>query len=70
MEAVSSSKTSVNIYQSTRYHIPDDNTLLRVMKAKYKNLFFVFLYPEDVGNKFLRNVDKLLPEYTVSHPRR
>jgi hypothetical protein len=28
------------------------------------------LNPERGGSKFLQNVGKLLPDYTVSHPRR
>jgi hypothetical protein len=26
-------------------------------------------YPKDAGGTFLRNVSKLLPDYTISHPK-
>jgi hypothetical protein len=28
------------------------------------------LNPEDIGNKFIQNVGKYPPDYTVAHPRR
>jgi hypothetical protein len=33
-------------------------------------LLDVFFDPDDGGSTFIRNADKLLPDYTASHPRR
>jgi hypothetical protein len=34
------------------------------------NITFIPLNPEDIGNRFIRNVGKYPPDYTVAHPRR
>jgi hypothetical protein len=33
-------------------------------------LLVLLFHPEDRGGTFLQNISELLPEYTVSHPRR
>jgi hypothetical protein len=71
MEVVRSSETSVNFYQTTRRHIPEDSSVhghrhdsLRVLNASCWFLVGYNYYPEDGGSIFLRNVEKLI---TVLH---
>jgi hypothetical protein len=45
-------------------HTPPQARILHVTS------YLDFLDPEDGGSKLLRNVDKYLPKYTASYPRR
>jgi hypothetical protein len=58
MEAVCSFETPVNLYHTTRRHIP------AYLAGSLRGLHFD---PEDGGSIFLRNVGKLLSCYTVPH---
>jgi hypothetical protein len=55
MEAVISSETSVNIYQTTRYNIPEDNHL-HIVAARTWNLtisFNIYYSPGQRGDRVL-----------------
>jgi hypothetical protein len=62
MEAVRSSETSINLYHSTRDHIP-------ALVTVFFLLVRLSFRPDDGSRMFLRNAGELLPDYTASHPR-
>jgi hypothetical protein len=82
METICSSGTLVATQQTTRRHIPEDDTLhnhrcenLKSYEAELVLLtacfiLDLFLDPEDRGDMFLCNVGGHLPDYLALYPKR
>jgi hypothetical protein len=75
MEATRSSEMSGTTQRTTRRHIPEEDTLQNHRCENLKSyseilnaqMLGLLLGPEDEGINFLRNVCKLLSDYTTSH---
>jgi hypothetical protein len=76
MQAVRTFETSINLYTGTKVQKKGqywNGCLLvwsRSKQSKSGYLSELLFDPEDGGRALLRHVYKLLPEYTVSIPRR
>jgi hypothetical protein len=75
MEATYSSETLADFQWNTRRYIPGDRILYNRRCENLKSyraccLLGLLFDPEAGGSMFLRNVRKLLPDYTASYPRR